>query len=184
LYFVQDVNAELLRSFQGHLRTNRRCSAATANHYLDAVHNFFGYAIFKRKLMAGPNPAATGRQAELDRLPHQVLAPPTIYPDQINAVIEVAARHFDSQIINIIVFVCEGGFRFQELQFLQVGDINLEEREIILDIKKPNLERTGGGGNRTPVPLRIGEGLYVHSRMFVSRLCRRQATGCGIVQPG
>jgi site-specific recombinase XerD len=141
LYFVQDVNAELLRSFQGHLRTNRRCSAATANHYLDAVHNFFGYAIFKRKLMAGPNPAATGRQAELDRLPHQVLAPPTIYPDQINAVIEVAARHFDSQIINIIVFVCEGGFRFQELQFLQVGDINLEEREIILDIKKPNLER-------------------------------------------
>jgi integrase len=141
LHFVQDIDPPLLRSFQEYLRTKRRCSAATANHYLDAIHNFFGFVIFKRRLMPGPNPAATGRQAELDRLPHQVLSPPTIYPDQINAVIAVAVRHFDSQIVNIILFICEGGFRFQELQFLQVGDINLEEREIILDIKKPDLER-------------------------------------------
>ena len=43
--------------------------------------------------------------------------------------------------MNLIVFVCEGGFRFQELQFLQVGDINLQEREIILDIKRPDPNR-------------------------------------------
>ena len=141
LMLVQDVSPTVLRKFQEHLRNDRGVTASTANHYLDAVHNFYGYVIFKRKLMPGPNPAATGRQAELDRLPHRVLPPPTIYPDQVNAVIDVAARHFDTQTVNLIVFICEGGFRFQELQFLQVGDINLEEREIILDIKKPSLER-------------------------------------------
>ena len=41
-----------------------------------------------------------------------------IYPDQINAVIEAAREAGDSQIVNLVVFVCEGGFRFQELQFL------------------------------------------------------------------
>ncbi len=137
LVFVQDISASLLQRFQTYLRTERGVTTSTANHYLDAVHNFCGYAIFKRKLMAGPNPAATGRQAELDRLPRRTLPPPTIYPDQVNAVIEAAANHFDTQIVNLIVFICEGGFRFQELQFLQVGDIDLKEREIILDIKRP-----------------------------------------------
>ena len=141
LLFAQDVSPTILQNFQENLRNDRGVTASTANHYLDAVHSFYGYVIFKRKLMPGPNPAATGRQAELDRLPHRVLPPPTIYPDQVNAVIEVAAKHFDTQTVNLIVFVCEGGFRFQELQFLQVGDINLEAREIILDIKKPDLER-------------------------------------------
>ncbi len=141
LLFVQDISPNLLVKFQAHLRNERKAGASTANHYLDAIHNFFGYVIFKRRLMPGPNPAATGRQAELDRLPHRVVPPPTIYPDQVNAVIEAAARRFDPQIVNLIVFVCEGGFRFQELQFLQVGDINLQEREIILDIKRPDPER-------------------------------------------
>lgn len=141
LVFVQDVNPELLRKFQTHLRNERGASAATTNHYMDAVHNFFGYAIFKRKLMLGPNPAATGRQAELDRLRHPTVPPPTIYPDQVNAVIEAAMKEFDTQIVNLITFICEGGFRFQELQFLQVGDINLQEREIILDIKRPDQKR-------------------------------------------
>jgi len=141
LHFVQDINAGLLQKFQTYLRQERGVTASTANHYLDAVHNFCGYAIFKRKLMPGPNPAATGRQAELDRLPRCTMPPPTIYPDQVNAVIEVAAKHFDMQIVNLIVFVCEGGFRFQEIQFLQVGDIDLAEREIILDIKRPDLNR-------------------------------------------
>lgn len=140
LLFVQDVSPTLLRKFQEHLRAEHGVSASTANHYLDAVHNFYGFVIFKRMLMPGPNPAATGRQAQLDRLPHQVLPPPTIYPDQVNAVLEVATNHFDTQIVNLIVFVCEGGFRFQELQFLQVGDIDLNKREIILDIKKPDLD--------------------------------------------
>ena len=141
LVLVQDINPSLLQKFQTYLRDERCVTATTANHYLDAVHNFCGYVIFKRKLMPGPNPAATGRQAELDRLPRRTLPPPTIYPDQVNAVIEVAANHFDTQIVNLITFVCEGGFRFQELQFLQVGDINLQEREIILDIKRPDPER-------------------------------------------
>jgi integrase len=141
LLFVQDVNPGLLAKFQNYLRNQADVSACTANHYMDAVHNFCGYVIFKRKLMPGPNPAATGRQAELDRLPTHTLPPPTIYPDQINAVIEVAAKHFDTQIVNLIIFICEGGFRFQELQFLQVGDIDLDEREIILDIKRPDLDR-------------------------------------------
>ena len=141
LLFVQDVSPTLLQKFQAYLRNERKAGASTANHYLDAVHNFFGYVIFKRKLMPGPNPGATGRQAELDRLAHRTLPPPTIYPDQVNAVVEVAAKHFDTQIVNLIVFVCEGGFRFQELQFLQVGDINMQEREIILDIKRPAPER-------------------------------------------
>lgn len=39
------------------------------------------------------------------------------------------------------MFVCEGEFRFQELQFLQVGDIHMDRREILLDIKKPDLRR-------------------------------------------
>ncbi len=141
LVFVQDVNPELLRKFQTHLRTERGASASTANHYMDAVHNFFGYVIFKRKLMRGPNPAATGRQAELDRLRHPTVPPPTIYPDQVNAVIEAAMKEYDTQIVNLITFICEGGFRFQELQFLQVGDINMQEREIVLDIKRPDPNR-------------------------------------------
>lgn len=141
LVFVQDVNPELLRKFQTHLRSDRDASASTANHYMDAVHNFFGYVIFKRKLMPGSNPAATGRQAELDRLRHPTIPPPTIYPDQVNAVIEAAMKEFDTQIVNLITFVCEGGFRFQELQFLQVGDINMQEREIVLDIKRPDPNR-------------------------------------------
>jgi integrase len=141
LFFVQDVNPGLLVKFQAYLRDQASVSATTANHYMDAVRNFYGYVIFKRKLMPGPNPAATGRQAELDRLPTHTLPPPTIYPDQINAVIEAASKHFDTQIVNLIVFICEGGFRFQELQFLQVGDIDVEEREIILDIKRPDPDR-------------------------------------------
>jgi len=39
------------------------------------------------------------------------------------------------------VFVCEGGLRFQELQFLQFGDIDMEHREIILDVKRPDPHR-------------------------------------------
>ncbi|MCK4658573.1 MAG: hypothetical protein KAV82_03540 [Phycisphaerae bacterium] len=67
LLFVQDVSPTMLRKFQEHLRKDRGVTASTANHYLDAVHNFFGYVIFKRKLMSAPNPAATGRQAELEK---------------------------------------------------------------------------------------------------------------------
>jgi len=48
--------------------------------------------------------------------------------------------HWVLQLV-MVVFVCEAGFRFQVLQFLQVGDINLGEREIILDIKRPDVFR-------------------------------------------
>lgn len=122
-------------------RRDKERRPSTVTHYLSAVHNFFGFAAFKRGVVNGPNPAATGRQAVPDKLPVRSLPPPTIYPDQVNAVIEAALRRFGRQIVNLIAFVCEGGFRFQELQFLQVGDINLEEREIILDIKKPDARR-------------------------------------------
>ncbi len=141
LRLVQDVSPVLLREFMQHLKKVYGLRSSTVNDYLDAVHNFFGYAIHKRKLVTGPNPAATGRQAELDRLPERTLPPPTIYPDQINAIIEAAGRHNDTQIVNLIVFICEGGFRFQEVQFLQVGDLDLKAREIILDVKKPDLDR-------------------------------------------
>lgn len=137
---VQDVNPSMLQTFLRHLVRERGVSPSTANDYLDAVHNFFGYVIHKKRLMAGPNPAATGRQAELDRLPQQKVRPPTIYPEQVNEIIRVARSHNDTQIINLVVFVCEGGFRFQELQFLQVGDLDLERREITLDVKRPVLQ--------------------------------------------
>ncbi len=138
---LDHVTPALLRRFTEHLKANRCLKPSTINHYLDAVHNFFGYAIYKRRLITGPNPAATGRQAELDRLPARTLPPPTIYPDQVNAVIEVANAHHDGQIVHLVVFVCEGGFRFQELQFLQVGDVDLDGREIVLDIKRPDPDR-------------------------------------------
>ncbi len=128
-------------AFVQHLIDVRQVSASTANAYLDAVHNFFGYAIFKRRVISGSNPAATGRQAELDQLPQQAKHPPTISPEDINAILRVAAKHNDTQIANMIVFMCEGGFRFQELQFLQVGDLNLERREIILRVKHPDPRR-------------------------------------------
>jgi len=67
--------------------------------------------------------------------------PPTNYPDQVNAVIEKAHQVGDHQIVNLIVFVCEGGFRFQELKFLQVGDVDLVQREIRLDVKRPCHDR-------------------------------------------
>lgn len=75
----------------------------------------------------------------MDRLPQQTVRPPTIYPEQINETIRVARSHNDTQTINLVVFVCEGGFRFQELQFLQVGDLDLDRREITLDVKRPDL---------------------------------------------
>ncbi|MGB2986810.1 MAG: tyrosine-type recombinase/integrase [Phycisphaerae bacterium] len=137
--YVQQVNPSMLQVFLNHLVQERGVSPSTANAYLDAVHNFFGYVIFKRKLVRGTNPAATGRQAELDRLPRQTVRPPTIYPEQINEIIRVARSHNDTQTINLVVFVCEGGFRFQELQFLQVGDIDLDRREITLDVKRLDL---------------------------------------------
>lgn len=138
---VQDITPGLLKHFQRYLRDECRTSPATANHYLTAVHNFWGFAAFKRNVVKGNNPAATGRQAVLDKLPSRPVPPPTIYPDQVNAIVEKAMAHGDRQIANLIVFVCEGGFRFQELQFLQVGDIHLDRREILLDIKKPDLKR-------------------------------------------
>jgi integrase len=141
---VQDIDAALApRSFSRTCGTKRGVGRGHGQSlHGQAIHNFFGFAIYKRKLLdARPNPAATGRQAELDKLPTRSVPPPTIYPDQVNAVIAVALKHFDTQIANLIAFVCEGGFRFQELQFLQVGDINLEEREIILDVKKPDPHR-------------------------------------------
>ena len=91
--------------------------------------------------MDGPNPAATGRQAQLDRLPQRAVRPPTIYPEQINEIIRVARSHNDTQTVNLIVFICEGGFRFQELQFLQVGDLDIERREIMLDVKRLSQQR-------------------------------------------
>lgn len=39
------------------------------------------------------------------------------YPDQVNAVSETALKHFDTQIANLIVFVCEGGFREEYAKF-------------------------------------------------------------------
>ena len=138
---VQDISPKLLKRFQRYLREQRMVSPATANHYITAVHNFYGFAAFKRGIVSGPNPAATGRQAVLDKLPARTVPPPTIYPDQVNAVIEAALRHGDRQIANLVVFVCEGGFRLQELQFLQVGDIDLDRCEIVLDIKRPELRR-------------------------------------------
>ena len=50
-------------------------------------------------------------------------------------------EHNDTQIVNLVVFVCDGGFRFQELQFLQVGDVDLARREITLDVKRPDLRK-------------------------------------------
>jgi site-specific recombinase XerD len=138
---VQDITPGLLKQFQRHLRDEREVSPATANHYITAVHNFWGFAAFKRGVVKGNNPAATGRQAVLDKLPCRAVPPPTIYPDQVNAIMEKALAHDDRQLANLIVFVCEGGFRFQELQFLQVGDIRMDRREILLDIKKPDLNR-------------------------------------------
>lgn len=138
---LQEITPAILKRFSKHLRESRQLSNATVNHYLNSVHNFYGYAAFKRELASGPNPAKTGRQAVLDKLPTRRLPPPTIYPDQINAVIEAARGAGDTQIVNLIVFICEGGFRFQELQFLQVGDINMPQREIVLDTKRPDLTR-------------------------------------------
>lgn len=138
LKFVHEVTPSMVLSFSTHLVRDRGLKASTANDYVDAVHNFFGYAIYKRQLVPGPNPASTGRQSALDRTPEHVLPPPTITPEQVNAVIKAALAGDDRQVVNLIVFVCEGGFRFQELQFLQVGDLNLKQREIILDVKRPN----------------------------------------------
>lgn len=137
LQFVEEVTADLLREFTAHLRDERGLTASTINHYVDATHNFFGYVIFKKRLIKGTNPAACGRQAQLERLPNRRMAPPTIRPEQVNAIIAKAIEHRDRQIVDMIVFMCEGGFRFQELQFLQVGDIDLEHRTIQVDIKRP-----------------------------------------------
>lgn len=141
LTMLTEITPTLLRRFSNHLLDERQLSNATVNHYVTAIHNFYGFAAFKRQQVYGPNPAKTGRQAVLDKLPIRRVPPPTIYPDQVNAVIEAAHKADDIQIVNLIVFVCEGGFRFQELQFLQVGDINMTQREIALDIKRPELSR-------------------------------------------
>lgn len=136
--FVDDVSADLLREFTAHLRADRSLTPATINHYVDATHNFFGYVIFKKQLMSGPNPAACGRQAQLERVPNRAPAPPTIRPEQVNAIIAKAIEYHDQQIARMVAFLCEGGFRFQELQFLQVEDIDLEDRTIRVDIKRPD----------------------------------------------
>jgi len=47
----------------------------------------------------------------------------------------------------------------------------------------PGGSKNGGGGNRTPVPRRIGGSFYVHSRFFNSRRRRRQSTGFALVIP-
>lgn len=138
---LEDITPVLLQRFVVHLRDERKLKSATVNHYVASIHTFYGFAAYKRQLASGPNPAKTGRQAFLDKLPTRTLPPPTIYPDQINAVLEKAREARDHQIANLVVFICEGGFRFQELQFLQVGDINLKQREIVLDTKRPNLAR-------------------------------------------
>jgi integrase len=143
LRFVDDVTPALLREFVAYLRAERQVKAATANDYLDAVHNFFRYVIRKRKLHPGPNPAATGRDEELDRLSEDEdsVPCPDISPNHINPIIEVARNHRDWQIMNLIVFFCEGGFRFQDVQFLTVGDICLENRLIEVDRKVVDVSR-------------------------------------------
>jgi len=138
---LQDINPQLLQRFSAYLQGDQKLTNASVNHYVTAIHNFYGFVAFKRQLVSGTNPAKTGRQAVLDKLPTRRLPPPTIYPDQVNAVIEMARQAGDYQIVNLIVFVCEGGFRFQELQFLQVWDIDLAQHEIRLDVKRPCLDR-------------------------------------------
>lgn len=141
LKLVGDVNPDLLREFTEYLRRERKLAGSTVNHYVDAVHNFFGYVIFKRLLLPGPNPAACGRQAQLERLPNRSLPAPTIQPAQVNAILAKARDQDDWLIVNLVAFICEGGFRFQELQFLQVGDIDLEGRCITVDVKRPDLSK-------------------------------------------
>lgn len=141
LRYVEDVTPDLLREFISHLQRTAEIKAATINHYVDAIHNFFGFVIYKKRLMRGPNPAACGRQAHLERLPSQSLPVPTIHPDQVNAIIDKALEKNDPQIVNLIVFVCEGGFRLQELQFLQVGDVDMPSRTITIDAKRPDPSR-------------------------------------------
>jgi len=138
---LHDITPLLLQRFSAYLLDEQKLSNASINHYITGIHNFYGFAAFKRQLVSGMNPAKTGRQAVLDKLPSRALPPPTIYPDQVNAVMEKAHEAVDHQIVNLIVFVCEGGFRFQELQFLQVGDIDLTQREIRLAVKRPSPEK-------------------------------------------
>ncbi len=138
LRFVNDVSAAVLREFATHLRVDRGLTPSTVNHYVDAAHNCFGYVIFKKRLMNGPNPAACGRQAQLERIPNRRTPPPVIRPEQINAIMGVAIKHRDYLIARMLVFMCEGGFRLQELQFLHAGDIDLENRTIRVDIKRPD----------------------------------------------
>jgi site-specific recombinase XerD len=138
---LQEITPQLLQRFSAYLLDEHKLSNASVNHYITGIHNFYGFAAFKRQLVSGANPAKTGRQAVLDKLPSRALPPPTIYPDQVNAVIEKAQQAGDHQTVNLIVFVCEGGFRFQELQFLQVGDIDVLQREIRLGVKRPSLEK-------------------------------------------
>lgn len=111
------------------------------SHPFVVVRHATDYAAFKRGVVSGTNPAATGRQAFLDKVPQSEHRPPVIYPEEINAVIAEAIKRGDRQIANLLVFVCEGGYRFQELQFLQVRDINLDAREIVVDVKKPDPDR-------------------------------------------
>ena len=63
--------------------------------------------------------------------------------------------------------------------------VSSKDVEIVTTLKINELQEkktNGGGGIRTPVPRYFRPGVYMHSRLFKSRIIARQTTGSQINQ--
>ena len=54
---LQDISPQLLQRFSAYLLDEHKLTNASVNHYVTAIHNFYGFVAFKRQLVSGTNPA-------------------------------------------------------------------------------------------------------------------------------
>ena len=149
IYYCQDVkkipaekitlnllSSELLTDFLSWLETNRKCSIATRNQRLAALHAFFRY-------IQAEEPTSILHFQKIIAIPIKKAKKPVVEyltPDAIKVLLEQPDRHTRKgrRDLTLISVLYDSGARVQELIDIKVCDVLLQEPATITLIGKGN----------------------------------------------
>ena len=111
-----------VRDYKAHLRTVRRCQAATVNRRLAALRRFFGWA------------KATGRIRELPTegvkgVPSAPRSPKSLTKREVDRLLREAEKAQNKRNLAILLLLRHTGVRVGELCSLRLGDVTTSERK-------------------------------------------------------
>ena len=133
---LDDLSKELLIDFLEWLETNRKCSIATRNQRLAAIHSFFRY-------VQGEEPAGIFNYQQIASIPIKK-AKKTIVeyltPEVVKILLEQPDKHTAKgrRNLTLISLLYDSGARVQELIDLKVCDVILQDPAIIMLTGKGN----------------------------------------------